>query len=220
MYDLFLSWQRHGDSGDKARATIRDLRGRKSKPRKSPQTAPRSMVIGGSDLPGITGGCEKNSERPKPQRHGDRGDKARAAISFLRGRKSQHRQSPQNEPRSMVIGGSDLPGITGGCEKISERPKPQRHGDRGDKARAEIRVLRERKSQHRQSPQHEPRSTVIGASDLPGIPGGCENNSEKPKPQRHGDRGDKARATISFLRERKSWYRDTRHRCMVIGGKD
>ena len=74
----------------------------------------------GWDVPGITGGGENNSEKPKPQRHGDRGEKARATIRFLRERNSGHRQRTQNETH-----GTDARLVTERTYRGMKTPKPR-----------------------------------------------------------------------------------------------
>ena len=74
----------------------------------------------GWDVPGITGGGENNSEKPKPQRHGDRGGEACATIRFLRERNSRHRQRTQNEKQ-----GTDARSVADRTYRGVTAPKPR-----------------------------------------------------------------------------------------------
>ena len=63
---------------------------------------------------------EENSEKPKPQRHEDRGEEARATIRFLRERNSRHRQRTQNEKQ-----GTDARSVADRTYRGMTAPKPR-----------------------------------------------------------------------------------------------
>jgi hypothetical protein len=59
-------------------------------------------------------------EKPKPQRHEDRGEKARATNSFLREQNSRHRQRSQNEKH-----GTDARSVADRTYRGVTTPKPR-----------------------------------------------------------------------------------------------